>query len=73
MCNLSTGLIEKGLRKGRQQGRQEGRREGYAEGVQEKGVQIYRNMLKRGFSEEEALSLAEITREDVKKFLESKK
>ena len=65
MCNLSTGLIEKGLRKGR--------REGYAEGVQEKGVQIYRNMLKRGFSEEEALSLAEITREDVKKFLESKK
>ena len=69
MCNLSTGLIEKGLRKGRQ----EGRREGYAEGVQEKGVQIYRNMLKRGFSEEEALSLAEITREDVKKFLESKK
>ena len=69
MCNLSTALIEKGFRKPRQ----EGLREGYAEGVQEKGVQIYRNMLKRGFSEEEALSLAEITREDVKKFLENQK
>ncbi len=51
MCNLSTGLIEKSLKRGFQQGRQEG----YAEGVREKGVQIYRNMLKRGFSEEEAL------------------
>lgn len=41
--------------------RAEDRAEGRAEGQNEKGLEVYRNLRKRGFSKEEALAIAEIS------------
>lgn len=37
------------------------RAEGRAEGQNEKGLEVYRNLRKRGFSKKEALAIAEIS------------
>lgn len=41
--------------------RAEGRSEGRAEGQNEKGLAVYRNLRKRGFSKEDALVIADIS------------
>lgn len=62
---LRTGRAE-GRAEGRKEGRQEGRQEGLLEGEKEKGIVVYRNLRERGFSKEDAISIAEIDPELVK-------
>ena len=49
------------------EGRTEGRREGLKEGIAEGRILVFVNMIKRGFSMEDAMSIAEITREQADK------
>lgn len=56
----------KGRAEGEAKGRAEGRAEGRLEGALQKGIQIYRNMRKRGFSKEEALAIADIPADAIK-------
>ena len=60
------GLAEgerKGLAEGERKGLAEGQRKGLAEGQ----ILVFTNMIKRGFSMEDAMSLAEITKEQAEK------
>lgn len=50
----------------RKEGHAEGLVEGRTEGALQKGIQIYHNMRKRGFTKEDALSLADIPADAVK-------
>ena len=43
-----------------------GRAEGRLEGALQKGIQVYRNMRKRGISKEEALAIADIPADAIK-------
>lgn len=51
------------------EGRAEGRQEGRIEGLQEGQIKVFLNMVQRGFSVDEAMSLAEITKEQADKAL----
>lgn len=55
MSGLGAAIAEKNLEKGRTEGRQEGRQEGQ--------IIVFKNMIRRGFSEKDAMSIAEITEE----------
>lgn len=50
--------------------REEGREEGREQGIEEKGIQVFNNLLKHGFSKEEAQKLADIPDELVTKVFE---
>ena len=83
MCNLSelvyergmeagreSGLAEgrkSGLAEGRKSGLAEGRKSGLAEGMEQKTMQIIRNMLQRGMAEEDICALAECGKEEVER------
>ena len=58
-----------GLREGQEKGLREGRKEGRKEGITEGQILVFTNMLKRGFSMEDAMSIAEITREQADRAL----
>ena len=51
----------------------EGRREGYASGRQDGQIIVFKNMIRRGFSVKEAMSLAEIDEEQARSALEDLK
>ena len=67
MCNLSELVYERGMEAGRESGLEEGRRNGLAEGMEQKTMQIIRNMLKRGMAEEDICALAECGKEEVER------
>ena len=70
--NLEKGRTEgrlEGHREGRQEGRQEGHREGRQEGRQEGQIIVFKNMIRRGFSVKDAMSIAEITEEQANQAL----
>jgi predicted transposase YdaD len=77
MCNLSSGIYEKGIDKGfalgKDEGKAEGRAEGKAEGKAEgsilKSVQVVQNLLEKNFTLEEALPIANIDKETYEKFV----
>jgi predicted transposase/invertase (TIGR01784 family) len=81
MCNLSSGIYEKGMDKGfalgkdegkaegRAEGRAEGKAEGKAEGSILKSVQVVQNLLEKNFTLEEALPIADIDKETYKKYV----
>ena len=68
MCDVAERLEkmgwEKGIQQGMEQGIERGMEQGMKQGIQQgniqKSVKIYRNLLKRGFGEEEAREIAEI-------------
>ncbi len=68
MCDVAERLEkmgwEKGIQQGMEQGIERGIEQGMKQGIQQgniqKSVKIYRNLLKRGFGEEEAREIAEI-------------
>lgn len=53
--------IVKGIEIGRLEGKEEGKVEGKAEGILEGKMQVYRNLLKKGFTEKEAREITEIS------------
>ena len=61
------------MNEGRREGRAEGRREGYASGRQDGQIIVFKNMIRRGFSVKEAMSLAEIDEEQARSALEDLK
>lgn len=61
MSGLGAAIAEKNLEKGRTEGRQEGRQEGQ--------VIVFKNMIRRGFSVKDAMSIAEITEEQANQAL----
>ncbi|MFQ7293269.1 MAG: hypothetical protein ACLRQ0_13745 [Monoglobales bacterium] len=50
MCNLSQGILEKGLKQGREEGRAEGIKEGRAEGIKEGRAEGLAEGLERGIA-----------------------
>ena len=56
-----------GLAEGRKNGLAEGRKNGLAEGMEQKTIQIIRNMLQRGMAEEDICALAECGKEEVER------
>ena len=65
MSGLGAAISEKNLEKGRTEGRLEGRQEGRQEGQ----VIVFKNMIRRGFSVKDAMSIAEITEEQANQAL----
>ena len=61
MCDVLDRVENKGLEKGLQKGREEG----ILKGRVEKGIQVYLNMIRRGFSSAEAQAIAELTDDEV--------
>lgn len=65
MCDVAERLekmgIVKGIEIGRLEGKKEGKVEGKAEGILEGKMQVYRNLLKKGFTEKEAREITEIS------------
>lgn len=61
MSGLGAAIAEKNLEKGRTEGRQEGRQEGQ--------IIVFKNMIRRGFSVKDAMSIAEITEEQANQAL----
>lgn len=61
MSGLGAAIAEKNLEKGRTEGRQEVRQEGQ--------VIVFKNMIRRGFSVKDAMSIAEITEEQANQAL----
>ena len=61
MSGLGAAIAEKNLEKGRTEGRREGRQEGQ--------VIVFKNMIRRGFSAKDAMSIAEITEEQANQAL----
>ena len=61
MSGLGAAIAEKNLEKGRTEGRQEGRQGGH--------VIVFKNMIRRGFSVKDAMSIAEITEEQANQAL----
>ena len=65
MCDVAERLekmgIVKGIEIGRLEGKEEGKAEGKAEGILEGKMQVYRNLLKKGFTEKEARENTEIS------------
>ena len=69
MCDVAEGLekmgivkgIEIGRLEGKEEGKVEGKAEGKAEGILEGKMQVYRNLLKKGFTEKEAREITEIS------------
>ena len=65
MCDVAERLekmgIVKGIVIGRLEGKEEGKVEGKAEGILEGKMQVYRNLLKKGFTEKEAREITEIS------------
>ena len=55
------------MREGFAKGKLEGILEGKLEGKLENGLQVYKNCIARGMSKEDALAIAEITEDDLKK------
>ena len=53
--------IEIGRLEGKEEGKVEGKAEGKAEGILEGKMQVYRNLLKKGFTEKEAREITEIS------------
>ena len=52
-----------------EEGRVKGREEGRTEGREEGRVQVFVSMVRRGFAVEDAMSIAEITREQAERAL----
>jgi predicted transposase YdaD len=69
MCNLSSGIYEKGMDKGFALGKDEGRAEGKAEGSILKAVKVVQNLLEKNFTLEEALPIADIDKETYEKYV----
>lgn len=73
MCDVAERLekmgIVKGIEIGRLEGKEEGKVEGKAEGILEGKMQVYRNLLKKGFTEKEAREITEISCMSVVLFL----
>ena len=65
MCNLSKGLVDKGLAKGRTEGRAEGRAEGREEGIKEGVLRNARRMKEKGFPIEDIMEITGLTFEEV--------
>lgn len=69
MCDVAERLekmgivkgIEIGRLEGKEEGKVEGKAEGKAEGILEGKMQVYRNLLKKGFTEKEAREITEIS------------
>ena len=75
MCNLSKGVMEKGIAKGRAEGHAEGRAEGQAEGMTKgltNGILLsIKNLVKNmGVSVEQAMSVLEIPETERQKYLD---
>ena len=65
MCDVLDRVENRGLEKGLEKGLEEGLEKGRAEGELNKGIIVFRNMLKRGFSIAEAQAIAELTDDEV--------
>jgi predicted transposase YdaD len=65
MCNLSSGIYEKGIDKGFALGKDEGK----AEGGILNAVKVVQNLLAKNFTLEEALPIANIDKETYEKFV----
>ncbi len=69
MCDVAERLEKMGIAKGieigrlegKEEGKVEGKAEGKAEGILEGKMQVYRNLLKKGFTEKEAREITEIS------------
>ena len=68
MCDVAERLekmgmekgIEKGIEKGMEQGVKQGRKLGRNEGIHEEKVRIYKKLLEKGFSKQEAQEITEL-------------
>ena len=52
--------IEKGMEQGMEQGVKQGRKLGRNEGIHEEKVRVYKKLLEKGFSEQEAQEITEL-------------
>ena len=64
MCDVAERLekmgMEKGIEKGMEQGVKQGRKLGRNEGIHEEKVRIYKKLLEKGFSKQEAQEITEL-------------
>ena len=64
MCDVAERLekmgIEKGIEQGLEQGVQQGKKIGRNEGIHEEKIRVYKKLLEKGFSEQEAQEIAEL-------------
>ena len=64
MCDVAERLekmgMEKGIEKGMEQGVKQGRKLGRNEGIHEEKVRVYKKLLEKGFSKQEAQDITEL-------------
>ena len=68
MCDVAERLekmgmekgIEKGIEKGMEQGVKQGRKLGRNEGIHEEKIRVYKKLLEKGFSKQEAQEITEL-------------
>ena len=60
MCDVAERLEKMGMEKGMEQGVKQGRKLGRNEGIHEEKVRIYKKLLEKGFSKQEAQEITEL-------------
>ena len=60
MCDVAERLEKMGMEKGIEQGVKQGRKLGRNEGIHEEKVRIYKKLLEKGFSKQEAQEITEL-------------
>ena len=65
MCDVAERLekmgMEKGIDKGMEQGVKQGRKLGRNEGIHEEKIRVYKKLLEKGFSKQEAQEITELS------------
>ena len=60
MCDVAERLEKMGMEKGMEQGVKQGRKLGRNEGIHEEKVRVYKKLLEKGFSKQEAQEITEL-------------
>ena len=60
MCDVAERLEKMGMEKGMEQGVKQGRKLGRNEGIHEEKIRVYKKLLEKGFSKQEAQEITEL-------------
>ena len=60
MCDVAERLEKMGMEKGIEQGVKQGRKLGRNEGIHEEKIRVYKKLLEKGFSKQEAQEITEL-------------
>ena len=72
MCLTMEKLRDESLKKGREEGRAEGREEGKEEGREERNIEITRNLIKLGMSNDQIAAATGLSLEKIKELKNDK-